>query len=166
MAMGGFWVGEGLQCRRPGTRVCLVHFVAQKDRVARTALFQAPPDAFHLDTDTAVAQALLKFSILSSRPDGQHSAQLESSTSGGESAVIVEPNVVCRGKRGRSVVHIEEHGVERVAAGTERESDVTNFNPHALILQRMSRQRPQRTSVPLYDCRQKLGHHNSRVGWK
>ena len=69
-------------------------FVTQKDSVARAALFQATAHALHLDGEPAIAQALLEFSIISGRPDGQHPVHLESRASGGYSPVVIEPGVV------------------------------------------------------------------------
>ena len=140
-----------------------IRFVTQKDSVVGAALFQATADALHLDGEPAIAQALLEFSILSGGPDGQHPAHLESRASGGESPVVVEPGVVRCGKRRRAVVHVEEHGIEPAGARTERDSDVTHLDPHSLILQRMSRERPERAPVPLHDGGQKLGDDNARV---
>ena len=58
-------------------------FVTQKDSVARAALLQAGADALHLDRKPAIAKALFEFSILASRPDGQHATDLESRQGGG-----------------------------------------------------------------------------------
>ena len=69
-------------------------FVAQKDSVVRAALFQTAAHALHFDGKAAVAQALLEFSILSGRPDGQHPVHLESRASGGYSPVIIEPRII------------------------------------------------------------------------
>ncbi len=44
---------------------CTLQFLAQKDRVPRTALFQASADSLHLDGKPAITQALLEFPILS-----------------------------------------------------------------------------------------------------
>ena len=57
--------------------------VTQKDSVAGAALLQAAAHALHLDGEPAIAQALLEFSIIPGRPDGQHTADLESRASGG-----------------------------------------------------------------------------------
>jgi len=57
--------------------------VPQKDSVAGAALLQASAHALHLDRKPAIAKALLEFSIIPSRPDSQHPADLESRTSGG-----------------------------------------------------------------------------------
>src|SRR2546427_2488961 len=58
-------------------------FVTQKDSVVGAALLQASAHALHLDRKPAIAKALLEFSIIPSRPDSQHPADLESRTSGG-----------------------------------------------------------------------------------
>ena len=74
-----------LRCSGPilGLLLFRRRFVAQKDSVAGAALLQASADALHLDPKPAIAKALLEFSIIPSRPDGQHPADLESSMSGG-----------------------------------------------------------------------------------
>ena len=51
-------------------------FVTQKNSVARAALLQAGANALHLDRKPAIAKALLEFSVLASRPDSQHPANL------------------------------------------------------------------------------------------
>src|SRR6266571_2659578 len=58
-------------------------FVTQKDSVAGAALLQASAHALHLDPKPAIAKALLEFSIIPSRPDSQHPADLESRMSDG-----------------------------------------------------------------------------------
>jgi hypothetical protein len=68
--------------------------VAQKDRVVGAALFQAAPHTFYLEGEPAMAQALLEFSVLSGRPDGQHPVLLERIESGGYSLVVIKPGIV------------------------------------------------------------------------
>jgi hypothetical protein len=79
----------------------------QKDSVAGTAIFQATSHSLHLDLESAMAQALLEFSIILGRPDSQHPLHLESRAGGGYSAVVIEPGVARGGKCGRAVVYVE-----------------------------------------------------------
>jgi hypothetical protein len=79
----------------------------QKDSVAGPAIFQATTHSLHLDVESAMAQALLEFSIILGRPDSQHPLHLESRAGGGYSAVVIEPGVARGGKCGRAVVYVE-----------------------------------------------------------
>src|SRR2546422_5123680 len=46
--------------------------------------------------------------------------------------------------------HVEQHGIKPAAARSKRYCDIPEINPYALILQRVSRQRPERAMVPLH----------------
>ena len=81
--------------------------MTQKDGVAGSAFFQAAADALHFDGEPAIAQALLEFSIIPGRPDGQDPAFLESRARGSQSPIAVEPGIVRRAKCGRAVVHVK-----------------------------------------------------------
>src|SRR5271168_4180605 len=116
--------------------------------MARPALFQAATHALHLDVEPAPPQALLEFSILSRRPERQHPIHPERRVRRGYSAVVIKPSVSRVRKGARAVVHVEQHGIEFSEARTERDRDVTDFHPNALILQRMSRQRPEPATIP------------------
>jgi hypothetical protein len=61
--------------------------VTQKDRVPGTAVFQAAAHLLHFDCEPPMAQALLEFLVLSSRPDGQHPVHLESREGSGASQI-------------------------------------------------------------------------------
>ena len=108
--------------------------MTQKNNVAGTALFQAAAHLLDLDVELAMAQALLEFSILMGRPDGQHPVFLESRAGGGYSTIVIELGVVRGGKCGRAVVHIEQHGVEPVRVRSERDRNVIHFDAHTRIL--------------------------------
>ena len=51
--------------------------VCQNYRVVGAALLQAAADAFHLDHEPAIAQALFEFAVIAGGPYGQDSAGLE-----------------------------------------------------------------------------------------
>ncbi len=78
--------------------------------------FQVATHALHLDVESALAQALLEFSIFLCRPDSQHTLHLKSRAGGGYSPGVIEAGVVRGGKCGRAVVHVQQHDVK--LAGT------------------------------------------------
>ncbi len=117
-----------------------------------TAAFQAPTHALNLNVEPAVAQALLKFPVLSSRPDCQHPIHLERRKCDGNSAVVIKSSVVGRGcKRGRTVVHVQQHCIKLSGSRTERNGDVIDLDLHPRIFQRILRPavRAGRDSIPL-----------------
>ena len=134
--------------------------------MVRTPLFQPPTHAPHLYLESALAQALLELSVLSGRPDSQHPLHLERRVDSGNSAVVIKPCVVRGGHCRRAVVHIQQHGIELAKARTEYRPNVSCLHSHALVLQRLSRQRPERAMIPLHDCGRQLGHYNGRTRLK
>ena len=127
--------------------------MTQKDRVPGTTLFQAAAHVLDLDGEPPMAEASLEFPVLSGRPDGQYSVHLESSEGGGDSAVVVEPIIVWRGKAGRAIVHVKQHGIELTSVRSECDGDIIDFDAHARIRQRVSGQRCERAAVPFdYRC--------------
>ena len=131
--------------------------------MAGTAAFQSAADVFHFDGESAMAQALLEFLVLSGGPDGQHAVALESGEGGGDSAVVVEAGVVRSGEGGRAVVHVKQHGVELAAPRGECDSDVIDLDLHARIRQRISGERAERAAIPVDYGGYYFGDDNARV---
>src|SRR5271154_2131644 len=102
-------------------------FLAYKNSVARPALFQAAAHALHLHVESASAQSLLEFSILTRRPNRQHAIHLERRAGRGDSVLVIEPVVARVGKCARAVVHVEQYGVELPRTRTKRDADVRNL---------------------------------------
>ena len=72
---------------RAGTLVCgsapsSCGLMGQKYSVVWATLRQAATHALDLDDEPTIAQTLLEFPIIPGRPNGQHSAALESGTNG------------------------------------------------------------------------------------
>src|SRR4029453_719617 len=103
-------------------------FVAQEDRVARAAALQAAAHALDFDLEPAVSQALFEPAVVPGRPDREDAADLERCARRRQPAVGIQTIVAGRTERRGTVVDVEQHRVEAIAARAENRADVADLD--------------------------------------
>ncbi|PYQ94868.1 MAG: hypothetical protein DMF97_17800 [Acidobacteria bacterium] len=125
------------------------------------AFLQASPRTIRLHPEPPSTKPPFKLAIGSGGPDCQHSAGPERRAGDGNTLAVVQAGVRRSGQGDRAVVHIKEHGIEAAAIRSHRGANVTLLDAHAWIVQRMFRQRSERTVVPHQDGGNELGDHDA-----
>ena len=126
-------------------------FLGEEDGMAGTTALQAGAWAMHLYVKASSAQALLEFSIVFDGPDGENSFRFEGRVGGGQAMFVVEGGVVRRRELGRAVVDIKEDGVELADMRTQRGGDISCFDLHTLVFERVPGQGTERGAIPFDD---------------
>lgn len=129
----------------------------------RSALLEAGADALHFHHESAIPQPLFELSILSCRPDGQHSALLQCYACIGKAMVVIEPGVMLRTERARAVVYIEQDRIKAIGVRPKNVPNVADHHMNAFVFERMIRQRSQRASIPFNDSGYEFGDGNVRI---
>jgi len=129
--------------------------------VLRTATYPLP-----LAARSRRMQPPLESAIIARRPEGQHTSRSERREPTNKTRRFIKPRVRRRGQRGRPVIHVEQHGVETAWARSQRHGDVTGFDAHARIVQRVPRQHTERSAIPFDNGRHQLDEEQVRGCWQ
>ena len=120
-----------------------------------------------LDHEPGRAQSRGKCRMRRRRPHRHHPTRPQRCPRNPQSRRPVQPVVVRPQQRFRSVVDIEQDGIESVSRCLEQVTHVAHMNRHAGIIERLTGRRTQPLPIPRHDLGHQFRHQQrQRCAWK
>src|SRR4029079_10373064 len=112
---------------------------AHENRVARTAFLEAGADTFHIHPEAVISEPLFELAIFPRGPDGKDAVRLQRRMAGLDAHVVIEPFIGQGRERRRSIVHVEEDGIESARVAAHYRANIVDHDFHASIVEWMTR---------------------------